>query len=632
MLSVSGRVFVRSLARASYVLACLLFAASARAAPLRIDASAERMRVDGALREWRGARFVELGSGDDASLRYALATADGGLYLAAELRDDKLVAGEQGDALVLQLAMPDARGGYVASELTLHPGESGRSKASARLLSDGKPRSEPRLQVVEGPRASGPGYVLEAFVPWSAIRGAELWEQGRGALRFLDVDAGKRVETTLASAEAARPSELPRLALGEGQLDLLGSFLLAKGLPGVEPRFDFRADVAGDAQPERVAVVNEFVVVYGPGFKHGETYGYYALPYGTGGGLKSAELSDLTGDGRAELVTVVRQQNSLGARELWLALRIDEDSIAPLFSVELKKELKGGFVDNQLALVRQAKGQRVEVKVGRAQGLDERTYNEARATDAEPILLPWGELEARSYAFDGTRFAVVDEKRRKPSSSAAAPAAASAVPSATQAVVEPAVGEAEVLAAFKAQRKLPASAQPSHTLRANLLGGAKKERIDVFESSLVVSGPEVGDGRGYFAYGVPVSDARELLELRAVDVTGDGLDELLVRTRQTLSGADGVTRELLLVLRAENGRLARLLLAEIARRKQGEGAIENRVRTAAGTLVIEPGTAKGWSAASYPFSSDAVAGATPLLLPWRDRAVSYTLRGATLAP
>ena len=625
----------RGSALACTVALALAFSKPARAEPLRIDASAERMRVDGALREWRGARFSELGSGDDGSLQYAFASADGGLYLAAEVRDERLVTGPKGDALVLLLAMPDGSTWH-SSELWLYPGEAGRSKASASVRVGDKLKPETRVQVVEGPRAKGGGYVIEAFVPWSLVRGAEIWEQGRGALRFVDVDAAAAApERTLASAQAKSAGELPRLALGVGQNDLLGSFMADKKLSGVEPRYDFRANVAADPRPERVVIIGDFVVVYGPGYKRGETYGYFALPYSIGGGLKSAELRDVTGDGSAELITVVRQRNDLGARELWMALDMAEDGIAPVFAVELKKELKGGTIDNTLRLIEGRGAPRIEVKVGRAQGLDGNTYAEATAADAQPILLPWGEIEARTYAFDGTRFAVVDEKRKARTLSAPEANLPERNVAAKSGKGDAAVARAEpgaVLALFKAQQKLPAAAKPMRSFQANLLGGAHKEQVDVFGSMLAITGPEIAQGTGYVAYGVPVGDARDVLDVRAAELTGDGHDELLVRIAQPLSGSEQATRELVLVLRADaSGRVSRALMAEVARRT-AQGSIENRVRSERGALVIEPGSARGFTADNYPFAPDGVGGAAPLLLPWRDRPVRYVVEGARLVP
>jgi len=623
------------------LVACLPARVAAQAIPLRIDASAERMRVDGALKEWKGARFTELGDGgDDASLRFALATADDGLYVGVEVRDDRLVTGEQGDSVMITLQMPDADD-WLTSELVLLPGEAGKSAARGLLrLENRPPKPEPRMQVVEGPRDTGKGYVLEAFVPWAVVRGAEIWEQGRGNLRFADVD-DKRVEITITSARPVSGA-LPRLVLGEGQRDLLGSFAQTKRLIGVEPRYDFRANVSGDAQPERIAIVDRYVVVYGPGYRKGETYNYFALPYSIGGGLSDAQLADLTGDGRAELVARVRQQNAVGIRELWLALTLDETSMVPLFTVETKKELKGGFVDSTLSLGPAVAGKprRVELKIGRAVGLDASTYREVPASDAEPLLLPWGEVEQRSFAYDATRFVVIQEKRRAVPRSGPTPLGKGLEPrgAAAAAPLAPlSETPGDLLAIFKTQAKLPRDAKPTRSLRANVLAGSAPEQVDVFGSTLVLTGPDVGGGKSYFTYGAPVTDARDLLEVKSGDVTGDGVDELLLRMRQRLEGGDGVERELLLVLRGDaSARLVRVLVAEVARRQRPlppagkksagpEHAIENRVLLQGGALTIEPGDARGWSGESYPFAPDAIAGSERLLLPWMDKPVTYRL-------
>jgi len=615
--------------------------ASGAPVPLRIDATGERMRVDGALKEWKGARFQELGKGDDSSLRFALATADEGLYIAAELRDDKLVFGDKGDALVLTIQMPD-RAALVKSELSLLPGESGKSKARALLAVDGRAaKPEPGVSVVEGPREAGPGYVIEAFVPWKLVRGAEIWEQGRGSLRFVDVD-GARASHSVATAELLRGT-LPRFVLGEGNQDLLGSFVQEHDLVGVTPRYDLRADVSGDKRPERVVVVDRYVAVYGPGYKEGTSYNYYVLPYGVGGALIDAELVDLTNDGRAELAARVRQQNPLGKREVWLALTLDENSIQAVFGVELKKEIQGGFVENTLALApaQAGKPRRIDVKVGRALGLDANTYREAPATDAEPILLPWEAVAARSYAYDGKRFAVVDEQRRL---------LALAVPSSAPKDEErerelPAAGgqgQSDVLSLFRTQAKLPQNAKPSRTLRANVLGGSAAEQIDVFGSTLLFTGPDVAAGKGYLAYAAPISDARDLRDVSSADVTGDGVHEVLLRVVQALQGAENVTRELLLVLQGDReSRIARILVVEVARQQQAskkpggdrsERAIVNRVSVQKGVLTIDPGTASGWTEQTYPFTPDAIAGSDRLLLPWRDKPVLYRASGAALVP
>jgi hypothetical protein len=621
------------------VLSLVMWVAKGRAdTPLRVDQSGERMRVDGALREWQGARFATLGSGDP-TLRYALATADGGLYLAAEVNDTQLVRtkgmGGRQDALVLALSLPDAKGRWSAQEVWLHAGESGRSKAEGGLrVGNGSPRLEAKITVVEGPRDKGqPGYVLEAFVPWTLIEGAELWEQARGALRYEDVDESGR-PTVIETASAAKPGAMPRLAMGVGQKDFFGGFLSSQNMTGVEPRFDFRGNVHGDAVPERVILVDRFVLVYGPGFKRGESYGYVALPMGMGGGLKQAELLDLDLDGHSELLVTLRQSNEQGAREVWMIYSLLEESPRAVGGIELRKEVAGGFIENTMEISRKGKDKpQIVVKPARSQNLSASNYRENPARDVQGILLPWGEVKSRKYAFEGGSLSMVSEERSETASaSTAGTTATSASKPQEQTLEEVYVAPSmdAVLALFKRERKLPAKLAPRRHQRANLIGGPELEELFELGLYLVVLGPEVGDGGSYLAFGLPVKTPEELLYLGHADVTGDGHEEIFLRLAQALSGADGVRREIAMVLGVEEqGRFKRLLAAEVVRR-QGDKAIINRVSTRTGTLILEPGVAEGWSAADYPFTQDATGGVERLLLPWQDSSQRYRLQGDAL--
>ncbi len=613
----------------------------ARAEPLRVDRSAERMRVDGALREWRGARFQSLGSGDDAAVRFALATVEGeGLYLAAEVSDERLVrkagVGPTQDALVLTLAMPAPDAGVRAIQIWLHPGKPAESKAAAGVAAFGaRPSVERGIKVVEGPREGGPGYVLEAFVPFGLIPGSEIWEQGRGSLRFDDVDSEQkpRVEQVLQSDEAERPSELPRLALGTGQSDLLGSFLSAQGLEGVEPRYDFRGQVAGDAAPERVVIVDRYVLVYGPHYREGKGFSSLTLPFGTGGGLKRAELRDVTGDGIAELLCVVRQRNELGAREVWLVVTFGDERPHVMFGIELRKEIEGGFIETELKLEKKSRAAPVvRVRLGRAAGLSRENYRETPQADVASILVPWGEVQARAYQFDGSRFAVVDEERQRATASVK-PAPARREREAAVAYDPPVPPTVEaVLDLFRTQRGLPAKAAPSRHLRANLLGSRALEDVFVYASELLFIGPDLGGGASFFAYALPLADSSDLLHVGAADVTGDGRAELFVRVRQVLAGADGVKRGVMLVHHFDDaGRFSRVLSVE-AFRYQGRVHIANHVGTRGGVLVVSPGDARGWNAETYPFADEAPGGVGRLLLPWKDRPVRYRFAAGALTP
>jgi hypothetical protein len=68
-------------------------------------------------------------------------------------------------------------------------------------------------------------------------------------------------------------------------------------------------------------------------------------------------------------------------------------------------------------------------------------------------------------------------------------------------------------------------------------------------------------------------------------------------------------------------------------REQAGNRIENEVVTTGGRLEIRPGTARGWSATSWPFADGhGEDGVEPPLLPWRDRAVRFRHDRGRLVP
>jgi hypothetical protein len=630
----------------SWLVRCARFAlalswlcgARALADPLRVDLSAETMRVDGALREWKGARFANLGADDDASLRFALASQGEGLYLVAEVRDDqhvrKAAPGPGQDALVLSVFAPSARGPARATEVWLHAGRVGREKAVAgtRTLAGGKGSvlGASEIKVVEGPLSAGSGYVIEAFIPWRLVASMETWEQAHATLRYEDCDrAGASPEPVLSTSSEAKPEAWPALSLGTGQLDLLATFLKAQGLVGVTPRFDARADVAGDALEERVLIVDKFVLVYGKHFKDGQSYSFYALPYSVGGGLVSAELVDLTDDGHAELLTRVRQANELGARVLASVLTLGEERIAPIFSVELKKETRDGFVENELRIDKKAHPKQLLLSQGRVQGLTQETYRESPASDAIPILLPWGSVEAASYAFQAGKFVCVaqrEAKRAPQKAQVAAPVSDAPAPSAAQST-----GDAIADLLLSLGRGGGAPAAVRFKQEANLIGGAARELVFVLGRRIVMSGPDIGPPGSYLSYGLPVQSDDAVVSLSSAELAGDGKALLLARYRQ--STPDGVGHELLVVLSGETSAEGRgfrpLMIAELVRR-QGDKAIVNQVQAQKGVLTISPGKAEGYTRENYPFSNEAMPGIERLLLPWSDGARRYRLDAGRL--
>jgi hypothetical protein len=350
--------------------------------------------------------------------------------------------------------------------------------------------------------------------------------------------------------------------------------------------------------------------------------------------VQNAQLLDLDGDGLRELVAVLRQSNELGTRMVWLAITMADEQVRPAFGFELKKVMSGGFVEATLDLESKRKGPPVFVfRRGHARGIEPDDYREQRAEDVVPILLPWEDIVQRRYRFERGALSLVDEIRdptsQQPSSSSSSSSSTRGAPMEERVEMIAPTVEA-VLALFKKQRGVPEGQAPARHLTANLLGKRTPEELFVFGTTLVVVGPEVGQGGGYLAYGVPAQSAEDLRHVGVADVTGDGRAEVFVRVRQPLAGAEGVYRGVMLVHQVDvEGRFTRILSVE-AFRYQGAKRIANAVSTRRGKLVVSPGKAIGWDETSYPFLDEAVGGVEPLLLPWKHRALVYRLRDGRL--
>jgi len=612
---------------------------AAAQAGIRVHEIAEDgVRVDGSLRDWRRLRMAELGDGDDASARFVLGYDRQGLYFAAAVRDDRLVRtrhpGVREDALILTVAVPQGNG-YRGTEIWLYAGVAGRQAASAAAGPvGGVPRPVSGVRVVEGPLDTGSGYVLEAHIPWAVIGGSTNWQSGRAALRLRDVDSEARpvVESEPATAvvSARDLDRLPMIEATGGEADMLRTFLREESLEGTRPRYDLRGDVAGDGRAERVLVVDHFVLVTGEGFRNGTAYDYFDLPVGNGADVRSAELRDLTGDGHRELVLTLRQRNELGSRDLWQVFGITEQTIRPIFGIELRKETRQGFVQSRLRVVRARRGNpRIEVTSSGGEGLDADNFHEAPAVGVEAMLLPWGPLIGRTWQYRDGSFAVVDERPNPNPQPARPPVAARPEPEPEpEAPRGPSVQE--LLDAFRRSAGLPRGARPRMSRVANVAEGPQREQVMVFGGSLVVLGPGFRRGTGWFHFGLPVAAEGDVLSLETADLTGDGREELLIRIRRQ---AGDVTREVLLVHQFRPTGFPRLASIELMR-EQADHRVENRLRVVgrgrARALEVTPSSARGWNATSWPFAEGAGDGIDPVLLPWRDRAVRYRYEGGRL--
>jgi len=290
-----GWLRARGLASLALFVALTVFApsADARSAGLRAERVDEPIELDGVLEEWHG-RFRDVdqvqkggtGSAGDLAARVAVAYDDKQLYLAADVTDDRLVAGS--DFVELALGIP---GGTLVS-LRFFPGEPGRTRAVAKLGTGA---------VIEGGRVvearTAGGYTLEASVPWARIPKSDRIRIGyRAVVRVHDADGGA-VESVVATSRSPDYGAMPPLSL-EAELSLGANLLRQRGLT-MPPRTNVLADVVGDGMLERVLVYDRFLVVLGPTYREGRQYFFRDLGAGP---IVRIKVEDVNGDGKSDVI------------------------------------------------------------------------------------------------------------------------------------------------------------------------------------------------------------------------------------------------------------------------------------------------------------------------------------------
>jgi len=588
------------------------------------------IRIDGALGDFRGVRFAEVGDDADGSLEYALGYDEQALYVGARVYDDDFVRTAQPssreDAIVLTLVMPRAAGQPQVSEVWLFAGIPGRQAGSAAIGVPGvRPSVSREISLVEGLLAGHAGYVLEARVPWGVIPGGREASIARGAIRLVDVDGKVGAKATVvASAVSAKASGLPHLLMVDGPNAAVQSFFAAKQLAPGSVRFDLTGQVGGDARLDRVVVAGTFVVVAGPGLGDHGGYRFMDLSVPSSAGVLAAELRDLTGDGLQELVVRLDQQNEFGRRELLQVIALSPGEPRPLFSLELRKQTDRGSVQAVLRF-EPGKPPAIDVRIGDAKGLDASTYAERPPPGVEPILLPWGPVARRTYRWNGSAFAVIHEE---PNANAAKPPPAAANGASGEREQERVVhaeppGMDELVAAFREARGIDPARRPRFVQHANVAEDSRIESLMLFDNYLLVIGRGYRGGTGYFYYGLPVREGSDVQRVFTADVTGDGRRELFVRHKQLVGE---VQREILLVYTFTEAGMEPIAQLEV-RRAQGDRSVGNVVDIIRDgghwALRVSPGVARGWSASSYPFVAEASDGYEPLLLPWNDGAQLY---------
>jgi hypothetical protein len=622
--------------------------------PVDVIARGEtRVVLDGVLREWSGtlsavdsqsqsSRGAPAWTGpDDAAFGFAVMRDDEALYLAVEVRDDRVVRTRQhraaDDAFVLTVAFPRGRM-WTAWELRFQPGEPGSYAGAVRYRGT---RAVPGAQIVEAPYRGGPGFTMEARVPFAALPGLrENLASARMRVAYHDCDeeAHPGIESVLSNGggDLLRPQDLPATTASAGavaaaSVDLVARFRTERNVGTARPVLERRVNLVGAATQERVVVFPRHVVAVGPEVAEGTSYVFLEF---SSGEVIAAELRDVTGDARAEVLVTLRTPGPGFDREVLHVYNYDPTGgFQRLFAHDVAR-VQG---EMRLAVRSTWLGTRVTLTLGENRGFSAATWPASTEPGVEAPLTPWGPLRSATYAWSpATRSFGLERSVPNP-----AAASVSALPQSLGVAVAPAAPAPDVegaLRVFRQREALAPTLRPTHRATADVADDSTPEQVFVFARSLVVVGPRFRGGTGYASVTLPAQEGDEVLDLRAADVTDDGRAEAIVTVRRAVSATVGGAvvpsqRDMVFAYSFESQRAVRVFGAELSRRV-GANAIVNTVVLPAngrnGTITFEAQRAQGWTRESYPFRDAPPSGYEALLLPWESPRVTWRWNGSAM--
>lgn len=598
------------------------------------------INVNGVLKEWGRAftslSYVTQGSASGCAMDVALAYDDQYLYLAGEITDHKLVRtaalAPTEDHAELLLTFPDEAGQYrTVYELELYAGVPGKSAGQVKARGLGVVSS---AQIVEAPTHNG--YDIEVKIPWNLFPAAARTRSGiRGAVLYVNSN-GAGVAGVLSTADRTSPAAgLPFLLTAPEQS--LQQLMHDRALHA--PTQDVQADVAGDAMRERVLLADRFLIVLGPHFRDGTEFTYNDLGADASAGeIPFFEVRDVNGDGKADIAMRKRHGVGGGWREIFQILTFDASgAIQSLFEHETGISSSIGTVQNSVRLVPGARGASVQISLGTVTGYNAANYREPTETAREPLLLPWGTVRSRTYEWDGSKFKKSAEQKKEPGQGAGGGGSGVPVP---QPPRPPTADELldQVFALYRSERKIGQQLKPRFDFVTDVAEDERNERILVLDRDIVVFGKGFKQGRGYVYVTLSqYAEAKDIFDVTARDLTGDGHADILVRGMQRTKappelGTGDLVRETLFVYTVSPQAISRVFATETAlglEDKRIQGLVSFLAGRPGLDIELRPGRSLGWDRTTWPYKQDTeeVSGIEPLLLPWTKQPVRYRFSG-----
>ncbi|MDY0058715.1 MAG: hypothetical protein RBU45_02810 [Myxococcota bacterium] len=366
------------------------------------------LQVDGFFADWQDIAGVRGAAGADLAWELRMARDDTRLYVIFGAQDDAFVptpaaGGPGGDGFTLLFGSPTP--GADLPSLTVLPGD--LEDRPPRAVWRPRPGVPPADLPVDGATRPGGGWILELAVPLATLP----WE--RGGPQGLEVLLEVR-DVDPASGDGADGRGHYHLTFPEEGLTL-GLLLQQLGLPPTtRPAHELRAQVGGDARPERALLFDRGVLaILGEGLGDGDFY-THELPFGDRARPLELTSTDLTGDGRDELLVryrVVEQRGEDQHEQEFLSIfQYEGNDLRSLFAIELvHRGPRGQLVTNELTLgPPDRQGRRdLRVALGPCANVDLHEYQDVDAEYDnwyEELLLPWSPRRQAIYRYRDGRY------------------------------------------------------------------------------------------------------------------------------------------------------------------------------------------------------------------------------------
>ena len=385
-------------------------------------AAGSRVDIDGLTDEWstlpsQPLKLINKNShiGDsDFSANFQSVYDKDYLYFAITVRDEKFIrttlAGNGEDKLVLWFGA-DAKGSK-STALSIYPADLNGS-ATQDLKFAGKKVAAPKpgkkeIEALESFRTKDGKWMIEIKVPWERLSpDLKPLENIPFCIAVFDGDDKAKLKNEAIAANCelsskSEPSSLGNLIVEEQQ-KIMESFLASTKLSREDITKEFYLDVAGDAQLDRVVFAGSVYGILGLGLVDGQYY-YYRLTLRSPDDLKSAELLDVDGDGKPNIVlrSVEYDTKGIYSQELLRVLGIKGGLLSTIFGQEVSNTQPEGSITSKYEWKKRGKAFDLIVTQAETKGVEEKKYVDIDAKDPkdyEEILLPWQTDKKKVYKF-----------------------------------------------------------------------------------------------------------------------------------------------------------------------------------------------------------------------------------------